>query len=75
MAEYLRLTDKETQRALAGMRLPTLEQNIAMLGGATPTLQVPAERLSKQMLQQRLLRRSVPTTQLFSPAALEAIAR
>lgn len=75
MAAYLGLTDKETQRALAGMRLPTLKQNIAMLGGATPTLRVPAERLSKQMLQQHLLERPVEPSDLFSPVALESISR
>jgi NitT/TauT family transport system substrate-binding protein len=74
MAAFLGLTQTDTQRALAGMHLPDLKENLAMLAGTPPTLRAPAERLGALMLQQRLLHRPVESAGLFSPATLESLA-
>lgn len=74
MAAFLGLTERETQRALAGMHLPDFKENLAMLAGTSPTLGAPAARLSALMLQQQLLHRPTPPAGLFSPAPLESLA-
>ncbi len=73
MAAFLGLTETQTQRALAGIHLPDLKENLSMLAGATPTLRAPAERLGALMLKQQLLHRAVASADLFDPATLESL--
>lgn len=60
---------------LQGLRFPSREENLQMLGGTAPPLAATAARLMGLMLESKLLRAQVATVQLFAPGPLESLAR
>lgn len=60
---------------LQGLRFPSREENLQMIGGTTPPLAATATRLMGLMLESKLLRGDVATGQLFAPGPLESITR
>ena len=51
-------TGEQFLEALQGLHIPTREENLRMLGGATPELAVTGRRLMALMLDAKLLRTS-----------------
>jgi NitT/TauT family transport system substrate-binding protein len=56
--------------ALGGLHIPTREENLAMLGGATPQLAVTGQRLMALMLEAKLLRSEVDLSKVLAPGPL-----
>ena len=61
----------EAQR---GLRVPTREENLAMLGGANPELAVTGRRLMALMLEAKLLRSPLDIEQVLAPRPLAELA-
>ena len=61
--------------ALQGLRIPTREENLAMLGGPSPTLAVTGLRLLDLMVQAKLLHNAPDIERLLAPAPLASLAR
>ena len=57
--------------AQKGLRVPSRDENLKMLGGTTPALAVTGRRLMALMLEAKLLRAEVPIEKLLAPAPLE----
>lgn len=66
----MKLSVDETLSAYEGLILPGREMNRKMLGGATPTLRIPAGKLAVLMLNKGLLRGKVDPSVLFRRAKL-----
>jgi NitT/TauT family transport system substrate-binding protein len=62
----------EAQR---GLHVPTLAENVKMLGGATPALAVTGRRLMTLMVEAKLLRKEVPIEALLAPGPVAELAR
>ena len=61
--------------ALGGLRVPTREENLRMLGGPAPELAVAGRRLMSLMLEARLLRRGLDIEGVLAPGPLAALSR
>jgi NitT/TauT family transport system substrate-binding protein len=61
---------EQFQAALKGLHIPTRQENLAMLGGATPGLVVSGRRLLALMLEAKLLRTGLEIEELLAPAPL-----
>ena len=62
-------------RALQGLRLPLLEENLKLIGGPQPELAASARRLLALMQEARLLRASLDVGELFAPLPLAQLAQ
>jgi NitT/TauT family transport system substrate-binding protein len=61
--------------ALKGLRIPSREENLRMLGGATPELAVTGRRLMALMVDAKLLRSGLEIEDVFAPGPLAELAR
>jgi NitT/TauT family transport system substrate-binding protein len=61
--------------ALKGIHIPSREENLAMLAGATPRLAITGGRLMALMLEAKLLRAGLKIEQVLAPAPLESLAQ
>ena len=62
----------EAQR---GLHVPSLEENLRMLGGTKPELAVTGRRLMSLMLEARLLRTSLDIEGVLAPGPLADLPR
>jgi NitT/TauT family transport system substrate-binding protein len=61
--------------SLRGLHIPSRDENLAMIGGAKPSLADSGQRLMQLMLDAKLLRSSLDIGNLFAPAPLERLTR
>ena len=61
--------------AQKGLHVPTLEENLAMLGGSPPELVVTGRRLMALMLDAKLLRAEINIDEVLAPQPLRALAK
>jgi NitT/TauT family transport system substrate-binding protein len=66
-------TGEEFLQALEGLRIPSREENLRMLGGATPELAVTGRRLMALMVDAKLLRAGLDIEGVLAPAPLTAM--
>jgi NitT/TauT family transport system substrate-binding protein len=66
-------TGEQFLAAQQGLRIPTREENLAMLAGATPELASTGRRLMALMLDAKLLRASLEIEGVLAPQPLEAL--
>jgi NitT/TauT family transport system substrate-binding protein len=66
-------TGEQFLESLQGLRFPSREENLRMLGGATPELAVTGSRLMELMLQAKLLSTEVRIESMLAPAPLTAL--
>ncbi len=66
-------TGEEFLQALEGLRIPSREENLRMLGGATPELAVTGRRLMTLMVDAKLLRAGLDIEGVLAPAPLAAM--
>jgi NitT/TauT family transport system substrate-binding protein len=59
--------------ALGGLHIPSRQENLAMLGGATPALVATGRRLLDLMLDAKLLRNRVDIEAVLAPAPLASL--
>jgi hypothetical protein len=57
-------------RSLAGLRIPSREENLKLLAGTTPEIVMSGGRLMDLMLDARLLRAAVSIRELLAPEPL-----
>jgi NitT/TauT family transport system substrate-binding protein len=67
MAKRLRVTDTEVKAMMKGIYIPGREENVAILGGNSPSIIPAANRLSKIMLAEGLLTRPVTLSGSIDP--------
>ena len=63
-------TGEQFLQALEGLRIPSREENVRMLGGATPELAVTGRRLMALMVEAKLLRAGLNIEDVLAPAPL-----
>lgn len=68
-------TGKQFLEALQGLVIPSREENLRMLGGATPELVVAGRRLMALMVDSSLLRASLDIEALLAPEPLASLTR
>jgi NitT/TauT family transport system substrate-binding protein len=56
--------------ALKGLRIPSRDENLRMLGGAAPELALTGRRLMSLMLEAKLLREEVEIERVLAPGPL-----
>jgi NitT/TauT family transport system substrate-binding protein len=61
--------------ALKGLHIPTREENVAMIGGATPQLARTGKALMTLMVDAKLLRAGVPIEKVLAPAPIQSMER
>jgi NitT/TauT family transport system substrate-binding protein len=61
--------------ALQGLHIPSREENLGMLGGATPELAVTGRRLMALMVEAKLLRTGVEIERVLAPGPLADLPR
>ncbi|MET0209035.1 MAG: ABC transporter substrate-binding protein [Burkholderiaceae bacterium] len=61
--------------SLRGLHIPSREENLAMIAGASPTLAETGQRLMQLMLDAKLLRSKLDIASLFAPGPLEKLAK
>jgi len=61
---------EEFLQALEGLRIPSRDENLRMLGGATPELAVTGRRLMTLMVDSKLLRTGLEIEDVLAPAPL-----
>lgn len=61
---------EQFQAALRDLHIPTRAENLAMLGGASPTLVASGRRLMNLMLEAKLLKRPLEIETVLAPAPL-----
>lgn len=71
MSKRLDLSPEEVLASYDGLRLPDRAENLALLGGANPTLLPTVVRLEKLMVERKLLRAAVAVDGLLTPTVLE----
>jgi NitT/TauT family transport system substrate-binding protein len=59
--------------ALQGLRIPSREENLRMLGGAKPELAVTGRRLMALMLEAKLLRTGLEIEGVLAPVPLASL--
>jgi NitT/TauT family transport system substrate-binding protein len=73
MAVRQQSSARQVLDAQRGLHVPTRAENLAMLGGAHPTLAVTGRRLMSLMLEARLLRAGVDIEGLLAPGPLASL--
>ena len=68
-------TGEQFQAALQGLRIPSRDENLKMLGGATPELAVTGRRLMALMVEAKLLRTNLDIESLLAPRPLTDLQR
>jgi NitT/TauT family transport system substrate-binding protein len=68
-------TGEEFLQALKGLHIPSREENLRMLGGATPELAVTGRRLMALMVDAKLLRTGLDIEGVLAPAPLADLQR
>jgi NitT/TauT family transport system substrate-binding protein len=63
-------TGEQFLKALKGLHSPSREENLKMLGGATPELTVSGKRLMTLMLEAKLLRAPLEIESVLAPGPL-----
>jgi NitT/TauT family transport system substrate-binding protein len=66
-------TGEQFLAALQGLHIPSRDENLAMLGGPTPSLVVSGRRLMTLMLEAKLLRNGLEIEQVLAPAPLASL--
>jgi NitT/TauT family transport system substrate-binding protein len=66
---------EQFQQALQGLRIPSRDENLKMLGGATPELAVTGRRLMTLMVDAKLLRTELDIESLLAPRPLTDLQR
>ena len=66
-------TGPQFQEALKGLHIPSLDENLAMLGGATPELAVTGRQLMALMLDAKLLRTKLAIQEVLAPDPLASL--
>ena len=59
--------------SLQGLHIPTREENLRMIGGATPELVPSGHRLMSLMLEAKLLRGPLEINEVLAPAPLAGL--
>jgi NitT/TauT family transport system substrate-binding protein len=59
--------------ALQGLHIPSRQENLAMIGGATPSLVASGRRLMALMLESKLLRAELEIEAVLAPAPLASL--
>jgi NitT/TauT family transport system substrate-binding protein len=67
-------TGEQFLKALQGLRIPSREENLRMLGGAAPELAVSGRRLMTLMLEAKLLRSGLEIEGVLAPGPLASVA-
>ncbi len=67
IARRLAITKQETKESYAGLLLPDLAENKAMLFGNPPPLQAIAKRLAEKMTEANILKKEGDLERLFAP--------
>lgn len=73
MAVRQQITGEQFLRALQGLRIPSREDNLKMLGGATPGLVVSGRKLMTLMVEAKLLRSTLEIEGLLAPGPLQKL--
>jgi NitT/TauT family transport system substrate-binding protein len=68
-------TGEQFLEALQGLRIPSREENLRMLGGATPELTVSGRRLMALMVDAKLLRAGLDIEGVLAPGPLAELPR
>jgi NitT/TauT family transport system substrate-binding protein len=68
-------TGDQFLEAQQGLRIPSRDENLAMLGGSTPALAVTGRKLMTLMVDAKLLRTGVDIESVLAPAPLAALQR
>jgi NitT/TauT family transport system substrate-binding protein len=66
-------TGEQFLAALGGLRIPSREENLKMLGGPTPGLVASGNRLLALMLEAKLLRTGLEIEEVLAPAPLASL--
>ena len=66
-------TGEQFLASLQGLRIPSREENLKMLGGTAPELAVSGRKLMDLMLQAKLLSAAVPIEGMLAPSPLAAL--
>ncbi len=66
MIKRLKMSTSQFQDSLAGLKLPTLDENRSLLTGETPALLKSAQKLKTIMLKENLLKNDVDITQIVN---------
>jgi len=66
---------EQFQQALQGLRIPSRDENLKMLGGGTPELAVTGRRLMALMVEAKLLRTELNIESLLAPRPLNDLQR
>jgi NitT/TauT family transport system substrate-binding protein len=66
-------TGEQFLKALQGLHIPSREENLRMLGGATPELVVTGRRLMALMLEAKLLRAGLEIEAVLAPGPLASL--
>jgi NitT/TauT family transport system substrate-binding protein len=68
-------TGEQFLSALKGLHIPSREENLRMLGGATPELAVTGRRLMTLMVEAKLLRGETDLKGVLAPGPLADLPR
>jgi NitT/TauT family transport system substrate-binding protein len=68
-------TGEQFLEAQRGLHIPTRDENLRMLGGATPELVVTGRRLMALMVEAKLLRTELKIEDLLAPGPLASLSR
>jgi NitT/TauT family transport system substrate-binding protein len=68
-------TGEQFLAAQRGLHVPSREENLRMLGGASPELAVTGRRLMSLMVEAKLLRSNLDIERLLAPQPLASLAR
>jgi NitT/TauT family transport system substrate-binding protein len=68
-------TAEEFLQAQSGLHVPSRDENLSMLGGATPALAVTGQRLMALMLESKLLRTGLDIEGVLAPGPLSDLPR
>jgi NitT/TauT family transport system substrate-binding protein len=66
-------TGEQFLEALGGLRIPSRDENLKMLGGSTPELAVTGHKLMDLMLEAKLLQTGLPIESVLAPGPLESV--
>jgi NitT/TauT family transport system substrate-binding protein len=64
-------TGEQFLEAQRGIRVPSRDENLKMLGGSTPELVVSGRRLMALMLEEKLLQSGVEIEKVLAPGPLQ----
>jgi NitT/TauT family transport system substrate-binding protein len=66
-------TGEQFQAALKGLRIPSRQDNLALIGGAKPELATSGRQLMSLMLEAKLLRAGIDIEAMLAPAPLASL--